>query len=465
MRRLNGADVQFIYPERDWRHLHTIKVLVVDATTLPPQGVADLVAAVAAAKLDRLDPLRWLLTRVPANLFHPLWRDLGEIDVRDHIRTVTARSPGDDVELDVIVSRVASSPLRRDRPLWEMVVVDGLEHGRAALVLKLHHSLADGAASLRLIEELCSAEPYDPFTIERPPLTEEPLPGPRRLVIDAAGDAWDLARRMPSMITRLGRATRASAQRKRAGGAQPGLAFSADATVYNRRLTANRSWAHAELSLDTVRAVKERLGGTVNDVFLTLVSLAVGDHLADRGELPAQPMTAAVPATIRDRVADHPWGNFPSNLFIGLASDVDDPVERYQRIAASQRAAKAWHDEREHDLMFDWMQAYPLWTAYTRYLPAIVNRLSHRPSFSLVASNVRGPTDQLYLGALAVVGLHSMGPLVQELGLNLTAWSYRSSLSVGVHTCADHGGDAADIARRFEPALSRLAGRAGARRQ
>lgn len=456
MHRLNGADIQFIYAERTWRHLHTLKVLELDTTGTdyrPEHTVAEL-----RARLSELEPLRWRLRRVPWRLFHPVWVDVGEVDLDRHVRVVTAPAPGDRSALEHVASDVASQPLDRHHPLWELVICEGLEDGRVALIWKLHHAIVDGMASLNLIEAFLDTEAGAAHTSarDRKPLQADPEPSPRTLLADAARDLFRLLRRLPAMVGRVARAGLAGVRRKHAGGAQPAIAFTTAETRFNRPLTPNRIWVFRELELSRVRQVKDALGGTVNDVFLALCASALREHLLARGELPSHSMSAAVPTSIRHEIGTTPWGNFPSNLFVDLATAVDDPVERYRAVAASQAAAKAWHDEREHALMFEWMEAYPAWVTYTRFLPFVVQKLVRRPSYGLIASNVRGPSEPRFHRGVPVVGLHSMGPLMQELGLNITAWSYRGVLSVGIHACREHAPDLGDLADRFPAALDEL---------
>lgn len=457
MHRLAGADASFIYEERSWRPLHTLKVLVfaprADGSAL---SATDVVGAIER-RLHHLDPLRWELRKVPGRFHLPVFVDTGAVDVAAHVRTVTAPSPGDDRALATVASGVASELLPRDRPLWEVVVVEGLAGGQVAVVWKIHHAIADGLASLRLIEELCDLAPAGDVARDGPrPSRGEPLVAGSRLARDAVADLGRLARGVPALTGRLVRATAASTRRKRAGGPQPALAFSAPATAFNQDLTPQRSFVFVDVPMADVRRVKDALGGTINDVVLAICSAVVRGYLADRGELPAVPMSAVVPVSIRHEGATTPWGNFPSNFYVSLATDIDDPRARYRAISESQAAAKSWHDTREHWIQYDWMTLWPLWSLYTRALPYAVSKLAKRATYGLVASNVRGPAQPLYLAGAPMIALHSMGPLVRDLALNITAWSYLDRMSFGFHTCAGHLPDPWELAERVPTALAEL---------
>lgn len=464
MRRLNGGDIQFIYTETEQRHCHTLKVLVFDRADLPDDYSVATTRSVIEERLGALEPLRWVLRMVPGRLYHPVWLDGGPVDLDHHVRAATLDSPGDDRALSAMVSRFISEQLPRDRPLWELLVIDGLAGDRVALAFKLHHAVADGTAALTLIERLLDAEPSGPPAGHVWPAVPEPEPEPTasRLVTTAARDLGGLVAHFPRMVGRLGRAAAIGVNRKRAGGPQPAGAFTCTPTRFNSPAGPDRVWAWTEVEFDQVKTVRQGLGGTVNDVFLSMVSTALRSYLDDRGELPDQPLSAAVPVTIRHEVADTPWGNFPSNYFVTLATDVADPVERHRAVCASQSAAKAWHDTRDHEMMFEWMGAYPFWAAYSRGLPKVAKRVIGRPSFTLIASNVKGPEQPLHHCGAPMVALHSMGPLFQELNLNITSWTYRGRMSVSVQACRDHVDDIWDLVDRFPAALELLVERAEA---
>jgi WS/DGAT/MGAT family acyltransferase len=225
---------------------------------------------------------------------------------------------------------------------------------------------------------------------------------------------------------------------------------------FNRPLTANRIYACTTLALADVRAVKDRLGCTLNDVVLAMAGGALRSWLSATGELPRESLTTAVPVSVRRPEEQRVWGNRVRNMFTTLATDEASPLVRVQRIHDATTAAKAVHAETDPRLQYDWWEFYPLWRAYVSWTRGLVQRLTGRPSYNLIISNVRGPGAPLFVEGFPLEELHSMGPLANELGLNITAWSYCDQLSFGVVACPEHVPDLWDLVARLPDALQEL---------
>jgi diacylglycerol O-acyltransferase / wax synthase len=211
-----------------------------------------------------------------------------------------------------------------------------------------------------------------------------------------------------------------------------------------------------------VRAVKDRLGCTLNDVVLAMAGGALRSWLSATGELPRESLTTAVPVSVRRPEEQRVWGNRVRNMFTTLATDEASPLVRVQRIHDATTAAKAVHAETDSRLQYDWWEFYPLWRAYVSWTRGLVQRLTGRPSYNLIISNVRGPGAPLFVEGFPLEELHSMGPLANELGLNITAWSYCDQLSFGVVACPEHVPDLWDLVARLPDALQELRTAVGA---
>ena len=185
MKVMSGLDARFLYSETTNAHMHTMKVVVVDLAArtepLSPEDLPELIEE----RLSRMPVLRRRVVPAPHNIGNPVMVDDPDFDIANHLRTTQAEAPGGQRELDQVVADIAGVALPRDRPLWEMTVVHGLEGGRVAFVMKLHHALADGVASVSLLENAFvtdeAAAVVDAF---RP----EPIPTSRQLY-RAAGAA------------------------------------------------------------------------------------------------------------------------------------------------------------------------------------------------------------------------------------------------------------------------------------
>ena len=452
MRRMAGADAGMLYQERPHQHLHTAKIAVLD----PPDGTtADHVADAVRERAVRIAPLRWVPERPPAKLHHFFWRTV-DPDPAEHIRRSTVPAPGGPRELGALVSETVSTALPRHRPLWEVTVADGLEGGRVAVVLKLHHAAADGGSSARIITQLMDGQ--SPREVPPP----DPEPAPRDLARAAAVDLRDTIAAAPDLVRRTRDAIRAGRERKQSGVDQPPEPFTAPATVYNDRLTPRRAFAYTVLPFDDLRAAKQAHGCTLNDVLLTLCGGAVRAHLAGIGRLPDEPLTTSVPVGVRRDDELDAFGNRVGNMYTSLATDVADPVERLAVVKANTRAARDHTEARRSErLLFEW-QDYDWLFKPVVMMGHVSTRLAKRPAYNTIVSNVRGP-EPLWLDGAEILEIQSMGQLAAGLGLNLTSWTYRGQMNIGLVACPEHVPDLWALADGIGPALAEL--RAAALRQ
>jgi diacylglycerol O-acyltransferase / wax synthase len=430
VRRLTGADAYHLFEEAPNQHMHTLKVMVLGPTAGAPLCI-DRVRAWLEEGVTRAPVLRWRLQAVPLRLALPLWIDDGLPDLGRHLFAVTLPSPGTDVELDELASRVASKPLDRSRPLWEAWFVDGFADGRTALILKLHHALADGGASLQLIEELFSGRPRD---AAKAWLADGPAAGPpsrAALVRQALGQQVVHAKKLLPLVRRSALAAREARRFRSSGeGAARVQPFEGPSTPFDRGLTPERVYVNASLRMSDLQRIRAALGGTLNDVFVTLCGGALRRYLDGRGALPQTSLTAAEPVTTRS-AGDPPYGNRVAMWYVSLRTDVADPTTRLGLVVASTAAARL---SNERGIVAEWMDHYPLYRA-SLALARLGERAKGRPMFNAIVSNVRGPRP-LALEGVPVVSVRSMGPIFSSLGLNITAWSYGDELAVGFHACA-----------------------------
>lgn len=450
MRRLTGEDNSFLAWENAAQPQHTIKVLVLDPIRGPRPLTFEAVKALVPDLVARVEPLQWQLLAPRLRFGRPWWIARPHVDVDRHLRRITLAAPGGDPELAAAIEAIFHDRLDRGRPAWQLCYVDGLADGRIALIWKIHHAVADGTASLRILEALCSNgnPPSTPPRDERRPALWRWLPMVARHQLAALIG-------LPRLIARTGAVTRTILRRRKAG--KPGYAeaFAAPGARFNAPLTAQRRFAFRGCDMDTIKRVARAFGVTVNDVFLTVCSGALRAYLDRHGELADESLTAVVPVSMRPPDGD-PWGNKVARWNVALATDVADPVDRLAAIAAATRTAREVQAERDLWLQHDWMEYWPLFWFYSRALPLIGERTTHRPTFSLIASNMRGPQQLCFEGA-PVERLISSGPLVFPMGLNFTGWSYEGKLTIGVLACGDHVADAWEIADQLPVALAELA--------
>ena len=431
---MSGLDARFLYSETPNAHMHTMKVVVVDLAgrrePLSPESLPDLIEE----RLSRMPVLRRRVVPAPHNLGNPVLVDDPDFDIANHLRTVQAAPPGTQRKLDEVVADIAGVALPRDRPLWEMTVVTGLEGGRVGFVMKLHHALADGVASVALLENAFitdeAAAVVDSF---RP----EPIPDSRALYRAAASGASVAFKTVPRVVKRTASGVRhARLARKTVTTPLPGP-FAGPKTPFNVALTTDRTFAGLAVPLDVLITAKRTAGVTLNDTFLALCGGGIRRYLARMGELPDKSMVASVPMATRTDL-HRLGGNHVDNIFLPLGTDLADPLQRIRHINDCSVAVRRIRKEFGPDL-FEWRSGL-VPASFHGLLPKVwgaTGLADHlRPPLNVVASCVRGPRSNLEIDGGQVTSLYSCGPILEGIGLNITAWSYVDTMYISVLGCS-----------------------------
>jgi diacylglycerol O-acyltransferase len=311
-----------------------------------------------------------------------------------------------------------------------VTVVDGLEHGRIACIAKVHHAVADGLATVEMLQTALAEHAPAPVP------TGEPLPSRRELLHLAARGRRATVRTLPD-LTRRSVQGLVAAGRNRRGPITATKPFDAPRSSLNVSLDAARTFAMTTLPLDDLLAVRTHFATTLNDVYLAVCGGALRRYLAGRGELPSDPLVAAVPLATPHGTGKRRGRNHVDNMFVPLGTHLADPAARLRAIHEVVVAARRARELLGPELFEDRAALTPthlysfgvkLWarTGFADHL---------RPPVNLVASNVPGPREPLQLGGARLDAIYSVGPILEGVGLNLTAWSYVDRLHVAALGC------------------------------
>jgi diacylglycerol O-acyltransferase len=370
-----------------------------------------------------------------------MWVKDPDFDVGRHLFRSHIGPPGGQREMDQAIAEIASAQLRRDRALWETWLLEGLADGGIVLVTKIHHSLADGVASANVLAKVMSFDPGpDELDAQRPSWIPESLPPPRLLLKDAIRDQREQASAIGPLVKRTVKGGINVLRNLKSRAAPVPYPFVTSRTVFNRTLSPRRSFASATLPLADLKQVKEGAGVTLNDVVLATVAGALDRFFEARGERPSRPLIASVPMAVAgpDGVP-RTSGNRIANLFTSLCNDVADPLERLKKIHATTEQSKRVQHQLGVETMLDWSEALPA-VAYRWILRAYSRSgLSDviPPPANLIVSNVRGPDHPLYVAGARLRTIYSVGPAVEGIGLNVTAWSYCGNVAFALIADAD----------------------------
>lgn len=458
MERMSGLDASFLYFETPTMHMHVLGVIVFDPSTVPEGYSFDRVKEMLRSRLHLVPPFRRKLAPIPFNLHHPVWVEDGDFDLDYHVRRIGCPAPGGDHELAELVGDISSRPLDRDRPLWEMYVVEGLQNGYVASVAKMHHCTIDGVSGANLMVHLFDTEP-DPA-----PEPERAAWEPERMPSDAERIAYALASRArrPFNILKVVpdtlRSVAGVVQRRRGGEGGMATPFTAPRTNFNQTITPHRRTAFSTTSLEEVKRIKDAFGTTVNDVVLAICSGALRRYLDARGELPERSLIATCPVSVRADEEEAFGSNRVSAMFSSLATDIADPVERLQRIHEANQGAKAEHNAIGANTLTDWAEfAAPTTFSLAARAYSWMRLAERHPVIhNLVISNVPGPPFPLYFAGAKLVGLNPLGPVFDGAGLNVTVLSYVDNINWGFIACRELMPDLWDLADAIPGAQAEL---------
>ena len=453
MQRLSGLDAFFLSLESPTQPLNVCCILELDPGDMPGGYNFDQFRKALSARVDAVPEFRLKLADNQLNFDHPVWVDDERFDLARHLHRVALPAPGGPRELAEICGHVAGLPLDRDRPLWEMWVVEGLHGGDAlSVVLKAHHAVVDGVGGANLLAQLCSTVPDAPAP---EPAARAGAVNPLQIaasgLIGAGLRPWRLARVVPATALTLAQTIR----RARGGGLTMAAPFAGPPTAFNGQFTRRRNVALTTLDLDDVKRVKNSFGVTINDVVTALCAGALRQFLLDRNELSDSPIVASVPVSVRGK-SDRPGRNQTTWMLCRLDTHIADPAQRLSSIAEGNAAAKDHAAAMGSSLLQDWTQVagQTMFGAAKKLLPWIP--LPGKPPHNLVMSNVPGPQEQLYFMGCRVDAMYPLGPIIAGAGLNITVMSLNGRLGIGLISCPDLVSDLWDLADTFPTALKEL---------
>ncbi|MHB8220876.1 MAG: WS/DGAT/MGAT family O-acyltransferase [Acidimicrobiales bacterium] len=459
MEHVGGLDSAFLSCETPTMHMHVCGLLVLDVTGMAADEPYRRLRDLLEARMPQIAPMRRRLVPVPFNVARPLWTD-AEVDVEAHLRRVVLEPPADDRALARLAGEFAGTQLSRDRPLWEMLLIEGLPDNKVALLVKMHHSTIDGISGANLMGELFSLDPSGRPGTPSPPVPPDRIPGPAELlgraVLDRFTQPVEAAKLLPATVARVGSALWQGAK----GDLQVTMPFTAPRTSFNASVTARRAVAFTSVPLADVKAVKLAHHVTVNDVLTAVVGTALRHYLEERGELPDRSLIAAEPVSVHEQARGIAGNTKVSVMFTSLCTDVVDPVERLQAIAESNARAKEFHSMVGAETLLGWAEHFSFnGFALGARIYSRLHGADHHPVIhNLILSNVPGPPIPLFLAGARLVGIYPLGPVLDGAGLNVTVLSQEDRVGFGIIACGDLVPDPWKIAAAIPVALDQLIG-------
>jgi len=375
-----------------------------------------------------------------------VWKDDEQFDIEHHVRHSALPKPGRIRELLDLCSRLHSTRLAWERPLWEAHVIEGLRDGRVAMYTKTHHALVDGVSAMRLLASVLSTDPDErdmpaPWAMRggRPPkrqselsLSEVPMTALRTalgITSEAAGMPGALVKTLTKSLKNETSA----------------LSLYAPRTIFNQPITGSRRFAAQDWPIERLRAIGKATGTTLNDVVIAMCSGALRTYLIELDALPEAPMVAMVPVGLnakQSQVASSEGGNAVGAVMVQMATDQADPAKRLKSIHRSMKDGK--------EGLSSMTPVQILAMSAIGQAPAILTPMLRmqgiiRPPYNVIISNVPGPRTTHYWNGAQLTGTYPLSIPINGMALNITCTSYDGQMAFGLTGC-----------RRTVPHLQRL---------
>ncbi len=454
MQSMSAQDAMFLHVENDVTPMHIGGVSIFQG---PPPPFPEL-RAMVAGKLHHTPRYRQKVRFVPLGLGEPVWVDDPYFDIDYHLRHSAIPAPGSEAQLRATAARVFSQHLDRARPLWEIWMIEGLEEGRWALLSKVHHCMVDGVAATDLMSIMFDddAEPGAPDR-----WTPGPEPsGLELLARSVAGRAFDPATELRSALARRSQLLGSAASTARAiVAAAPALRPATSSLT--GPIGPHRVWAWASAELSDVKTVRMALGGTVNDVVLTIITGGLRELLESRGEAIGADRTVRtmVPVSVRRPGEQGVYNNRVSAVFARLPVAIDDPARRLSDIRAQMDGIKSSKQAVAGDTLAQLSGfAPPLLLA----LGSRVMTRSLRFNMDTATTNVPGPQRAVHALGRRLLASYPYVPIVGTIRIVVAIFSYDGRLYFGVTGDRDHAPDIDVLTTGIETGLSELLERASA---
>jgi diacylglycerol O-acyltransferase / wax synthase len=474
-RYLDPLDSAFILLEVPGSAMNIGAVIELDfGAVSDPSERFELIRNNVAARLHEIPVLTQRVIRAPFDLTWPALVPDKNIDLDRHISRVALPSPGTADQFDSLISEFLSRPLVRTRPLWQLLIIEGLEDGRVAAALKVHHALADGVSGAETFASLfdISPEVRDPAPQVEDDDSEVPATNSMSLVLDGfrrlRDDPVVAFQVVTSWFTRIFNVVRTVVQvslsrgRTRSTPDQPSI-FEARRTSLNGRAGVEKMYHRTRVPLADAKRAAKHHGASVTDFVMATTSGALRRLLADRGEVLKRDLIAFVPINVRGEGDTAEMGNQISGMLLALHTDVDDPVERL--LAIAKDSARTVGAQR--------YRGATMFQEMTRVLGPTVLSLGGKlvdalglfdvvpPMANLMLSSVPGPPIPLWLSGHRVVSAAPVGPLLGPFSLNVTVLGFEQHLEFGILGSADTMPDLATLRDYLKEEALALIGTAG----
>lgn len=438
MKPLSLADQLFLWMEKRQQPMH---VGGLHLLSFPEGAGPKYVSELAEYMSTFQQPIAPFNQRLVQRFGRYYWDEDKQFDLEHHFRHSALPKPGRIRELLSLVSVKHSALMDRERPMWEVHLIEGIRGKQFALYYKVHHCMLDGVAAMRMGMRLMSE---DPSVRDQPPLwampkkprAHEPIQGSDVIasLTELAGAAGKQISTVPTLIKEVSHAIKEARS-------NPDFttAFEAPPSILNQRITGSRRFAAQSYPIERFKAIAKKANATLNDVVMAVCGSALRNYLLSMNALPDKPLIAMVPMSMRKDDSDQ--GNQIAMILARLGTNISDPSERLYAIKRSVKESK----DRYASMSLEEAVNYTALTLAPAGLNMLTGLSSRLQAFNVVISNVPGPKKPLYWNGARVEGMYPVSIPMDRIALNITLVSYVDSLEFGFTAC-----------RRTLPSMQRL---------
>ncbi len=439
MKPLSPADQLFLWLEKRQQPMHVAGLqLFKFPEDAGPRYIRDLVEHLRSFK----EPQAPFNQRLISRFGQYFWEEDDQFDLEHHFRHRALPKPGRIRELLAYVSAAHSNLMDRQRPMWEVHLIEGVQGRRFALYSKVHHCMFDGIAAMRMSSRALST---DVDTRDVPPIWAMPrvrrasagLPSPVDMASGLARFTGALSKQVATMPRVMAEIAKVSRKSQR----DPNFVtfFQAPPSILNGPITGSRRFAAQSYPIERFQRIAKAFNATINDVVLTICGSALRNYLISQQALPDAPLISMVPVSLRRD--DSSEGNQIAMILANLGTHIADPAHRLQVVQASVKEAKQRYKAMSPAEILN----------YTALMmaPAGINLMTGLASglraFNVIISNVPGPKEPLYWNGARLTGQYPVSIPIDQVALNITLTSYVDQLEFGLTAC-----------RRTLPSMQRL---------
>lgn len=459
-KRLSTQDASFLYSERPEAPLHIGSIAVFEGAVSYDRAFQNI-----ASKLHLIPRYQQCAVPAPFNIAHPTWEWDPNFDLKRHFMSVKIDPPGTDAQLLELAAKLFEGMLDRNKPLWEMYLVEGLAGPRTALVSKVHHCLVDGVSGIELLMIVLDVSPHPPVPVPpSEPIERTPARGPVNRFFDAIFDnaaeqidRWADSRASAVDAIATGD-TRARTLMRGLETTLPYFTVPVTRAPFNKPLTGERKVACSEFSFAEIRAIRGECGGTVNDVVLAVLGGALGRYLEMHGQTTeGRTIRILTPVNVRREDEQGALGNRVSMLLVEVPVGGRDPVERLKLVTEKTERLKRQNVASGIELLGRMLNSPPpMLQALAGALPPPPNTLAN-----MICTNVPGPMIPLYTVGHRMIAHYPLVPIAWEMGIGCGVTSYDQKLYFGLMADPQAAADVGRLKEFLDQAVVELRSAAG----